>query len=81
MGRSSIGRLGVYVQISADLGHLGAAHKWTLELHVVQPVRLYPGMEIGQVCFWAANPSSDQYKGIYGRQDLPTPAQLRRLRR
>lgn len=29
-----------------------AIHNWTLELHVVQPPRVYPGMQIGQVTFW-----------------------------
>ncbi|MDE0065757.1 MAG: hypothetical protein OXN44_02675 [Acidimicrobiaceae bacterium] len=32
IGRSSIGRLGLFVQLSADLGHQGAVHRWTLEL-------------------------------------------------
>ena len=30
IGKSSMGRLGLYLQISADLGHQGAIHKWTL---------------------------------------------------
>ena len=29
-GRSSTGRLGLFLQVSADLGHTGAEHKWTL---------------------------------------------------
>lgn len=52
IGRSSLGRLGLFLQITADLGHLGTNHKWTLELTVVQPLRIYPGMRIGQVSFW-----------------------------
>lgn len=52
IGRSSIGRLGLYLQITADMSQLGAKHCWTLELHVVQPVKIYPGMKIGQVSFW-----------------------------
>src|SRR5262245_60895767 len=31
MGRPSIGRLGLFVQLSADLGNVGDAHRWTLE--------------------------------------------------
>ncbi len=28
IGRSSVGRLGLYLQLSADLGQLGAIHSW-----------------------------------------------------
>jgi len=52
IGRSSLGRLGLFLQITADLGHIGTNHKWTLELTVVQPLRVYRGMRIGQVSFW-----------------------------
>jgi dCTP deaminase len=52
IGRSSVGRLGLFLQITADLGHVGAKHAWTLELKVVQPLRVYRGMRIGQVSFW-----------------------------
>jgi dCTP deaminase len=52
IGRSSLGRLGLFLQITADLGHIGTYHKWTLELKVVQPLRVYPKMRIGQVSFW-----------------------------
>lgn len=52
IGRSSLGRLGLFLQITADLGHLGTTHHWTLELKCVQPLRVYPLMRIGQVSFW-----------------------------
>lgn len=52
IGRSSLGRLGLFLQITADLGHLGTSHKWTLELTCVQPLIVYPRMKIGQVSFW-----------------------------
>lgn len=52
IGRSSLGRLGLFLQITADLGHIGTCHNWTLELTVVQPLRVYPKMRIGQVSFW-----------------------------
>jgi hypothetical protein len=32
IGRSSIGRLGLFLQVSANLGHTGSSHCWTLEL-------------------------------------------------
>lgn len=52
IGRSSIGRLGLFLQITAPLGHVGCNHNWTLELKAVQPLRIYPRMKIGQVTFW-----------------------------
>ena len=47
-----MGRLGLFLQITAPLGHLGTYHNWTLELKVVQPLKVYPLMKIGQVTFW-----------------------------
>lgn len=52
IGRSSTGRLGLFLQVTAPLGHVGCNHCWTLELKVVQPLRVYPNMRIGQVTFW-----------------------------
>lgn len=52
IGRSSLGRLGLFLQITADLGHIGTKHSWTLELTVVQPLIIYARMKIGQVSFW-----------------------------
>ncbi len=52
IGRSSIGRLGLFLQVTAPLGHVGCNHHWTLELKAIQPLRVYPNMKIGQVTFW-----------------------------
>ncbi|WP_250032492.1 dCTP deaminase [Paractinoplanes maris] len=52
IGRSSMGRLGLFLQVSADLGHTTSCHRWTLEIVATRPIRLYPGMVIGQVSFW-----------------------------
>ena len=71
IGRSSVGRLGLFLQISADLGQLGAIHCWTLEMNVVQPLRLYPEMIIGQVSFWVPDGKVDPYRGVYGESSLP----------
>lgn len=64
IGRSSVGRLGLYLQISADLGNLGPAHRWTLEMVCVQPIIVYPEMKIGQVSFWLPKGKIEIYKGI-----------------
>ena len=71
IGRSSVGRLGLFLQISADLGQLGGAHKWTLELTCVQPIIVYPKMKIGQVSFWMPLGSFRFYTGSYTKFDSP----------
>jgi dCTP deaminase len=77
MGRSSLGRLGLFLQITADLGQLGTRQSWTLELTVVQPVVVYPRMVIGQVCFWKIDGNSDSlYNGKYHRDFLPQCSKL-----
>ncbi|MDH6140476.1 dCTP deaminase [Kitasatospora sp. GP30] len=52
IGRSSMGRLGLFLQLSADLGHTTSCHRWTLEIVATRPIRIYPGMVVGQVSFW-----------------------------
>lgn len=71
IGRSSVGRLGLYLQLSADLGNLGSAHCWTLELAVVQPLRVYAGMKIGQVSFWRPYGDISTYRGEYTEYSIP----------
>jgi len=65
LGRSSIGRLGLFVNISADLGHTGSLGQWTLELRVVQPLRIYPGQNVGQISFWVTSGVPHSYAGRY----------------
>src|SRR5262252_3165386 len=72
MGRSAIGRLGLFVQLSADLGNVGDAHRWTLELTCVQPVMIYPRMLIGELTFWAPSGALAYYSGPYARCSRPT---------
>lgn len=50
-GRSSIGRLGIVVHLTAGLGNIGSSGCWTLEITAVQPVRVYPDVEVCQVYF------------------------------
>jgi dCTP deaminase len=77
IGRSSVGRLGLFLQITADMGNLGAAHCWTLELKTVQPLVVYPHMKIGQVSFWKTTGTRKQfYKKGYDSYSLPTPSKL-----
>jgi dCTP deaminase len=70
-GRSSTGRLGVFIDITADLIDIGSINQWTLQLHAVQPARVYPGMLIGQVTFWRVHGEVVLYGGKYGRLTSP----------
>lgn len=65
IGRSSIGRLGLFLQVTAPLGHVGCNHNWTLELKTVQPLKVYPRMKIGQVTFWVIDGDRFLYNGEY----------------
>lgn len=66
IGRSSMGRYGLFLQVSANLGHTTSKHKWTLEIVAALPFKLYPGMIIGQVSFWQNYGEIDPYQGRYG---------------
>ena len=48
-GRSSVGRLGVFIHVTAGFGDVGFAGYWTLEIFCVQPIRIYPNVEIRYV--------------------------------
>ena len=50
-GRSSVGRLGLSIHITAGFGDVGFKGFWTLELHCVQPIRVYAGVEICQIYY------------------------------
>jgi dCTP deaminase len=50
-GRSSIGRLGLFVHVTAGFGDVGFRGYWTLEMFAVQPVRIYPGVPICQIFY------------------------------
>lgn len=51
-GKSSLGRLGVSIHATAGKGDVGFCNHWTMEISVVEPVILYPGMAIAQLIFF-----------------------------
>lgn len=63
--RRSVSTLGVWIQFSAPLGHSGAVFPWTLEIAVAAPVRLFAGMVIGKLAFWAMHGRPREYAGRY----------------
>lgn len=50
-GRSSIGRLGMVIHVTAGFGDVGFAGYWTLEIFCVHPIRVYPDVEICQIYY------------------------------
>jgi dCTP deaminase len=61
-GRSSIGRLGMFIHVTAGFGDVGFSGFWTLEIFVIQPLRIYPGVEICQIYYHNIDGAHDQYK-------------------
>ncbi len=54
-GKSSIGRLGIDIHATAGKGDIGFCNTWTLEISVRQPVKVYAGMPIGQLIYFAVD--------------------------
>jgi dCTP deaminase len=50
-GKSSVGRLGIQVHLTAGRGDAGFKGHWTLEMSVVERVRVYAGMPIAQLTY------------------------------
>lgn len=75
-GRSSTGRLGLFVHITANLIDIGSINNWTLQMHAVQPVRVYRGMSIGQVTFWRTYGDIKLYDGKYKDSSGPVESQI-----
>jgi dCTP deaminase len=81
-GKSSLGRLGLLTHATAGFVDPGFSGHVTLELANVAtlPIKLYPGMKIGQLCFFrlsspAQHPyGSEKYGSRYQGQRGPTPS-------
>jgi len=56
-GKSSVGRLGIDIHATAGKGDIGFCNYWTLEISVKLPVRVYAGMPIGQLIYFAVQGS------------------------
>ncbi|NEA36080.1 dCTP deaminase [Streptomyces sp. SID13031] len=81
-GKSSLGRLGLLTHATAGFIDPGFSGHVTLELSNVAtlPIKLWPGMKIGQLCFFrlsspAEHPyGSAKYGSRYQGQRGPTPS-------
>jgi dCTP deaminase len=74
-GKSSTGRMGLFINITADLIDIGSLGCFTLMLHAVQPLKVYPGMRIGQVTFWEVTGKINLYDGKYQGTTTPRASQ------
>ncbi len=75
-GRSSIGRLGLFINITADLIDIGSINQLTLQLNAVQPITIYPKMQIGQVTFWKPEGEIKKYQGRYSKSVGPVASKM-----
>ena len=60
-GRSSVGRLGISVHVTAGFGDIGFNGHWTLEITVEQPTAFYPDVEICQIYYHTIKGDYDLY--------------------
>lgn len=63
--RSSIARLGIFINLSASLGDIGYKGQWTLQLYTMNRVRVYAGISIGQMMWWRPTGRIELYEGKY----------------
>lgn len=78
-GRSSIGRLGITIHVTAAFGDVGFKGTWTLEIFTLKPIRIYPNMEICQICYYPViGDTNIKYQGKYLNQQDVTASRLYR---
>lgn len=76
-GRSSVGRLGMFIHVTAGFGDVGFSGFWTLEISCIQPIRIYPDIEICQIYYHDINGEFEAYKsGKYQHNEGIQPSLL-----
>jgi dCTP deaminase len=76
-GRSSIGRLGFFVHVTAGFGDVGFRGYWTLEIFCIQPIKVYPNVEICQIYYHSIEGAYDKYvSGKYQNNSGVQPSLL-----
>lgn len=76
-GRSSIGRLGLFIHVTAGFGDVGFNGFWTLEIFCIQPIRIYPNVEICQIFYHSIEGDYDMYtSGKYQNNEGIQPSLL-----
>jgi dCTP deaminase len=65
-GRSSMARLGISIHVTAGFGDIGFRGYWTLEISVIEPVKIYAEIEVCQIYYNTVCGKIDrEYKGKY----------------
>ncbi len=76
-GRSSIGRLGLFVHVTAGFGDVGFCGYWTLEIFCIKPIRIYAGVEICQIYYHHIEGEYERYaSGKYQNNNGVQPSLL-----
>ena len=60
-GRSSTGRLGLFIHVTAGFGDVGFSGDWTLEIFCIQPIRIYPNAQICQIYYHTIDGDYEPY--------------------
>jgi len=60
-GRSSVGRLGLFIHVTAGFGDVGFSGFWTLEIFCIHPIKIYPNVEICQIYFHSIEGEHEKY--------------------
>ncbi len=76
--RSSVARLGLFINLSASLGDIGYEGQWTLQLFTMNRVRVYHGMNIGQMMWWRPQGDVELYDGKYQGSVGPRSSDIHR---
>lgn len=76
-GRSSTGRLGLFIHVTAGFGDVGFAGYWTLEIFCVQPIIIYPNVECCQIYYHDIHGEYEPYSS--GKYQNNTEIQASRL--
>ena len=78
-GRSSLGRLGEFVHVTAGYGDVGFKGAWTLEVAVIQPVETFWPLQACQISYTRVEGERKDYDSPkYQGQRRPQPSRLYR---
>lgn len=74
--KSGIARMGLFVHVTADLIDIGSFGNVTFQLYATLPVKVYPGMLLGQVTFWTPKGEIKLYEGKYQNSEGPQASKI-----
>jgi dCTP deaminase len=61
-GRSSTVRLALFIHVTAGIGDVGFKGFWTLEMFCIEPIKIYPNVDICQIYYHTIKGEYDLYK-------------------